>query len=113
MSRRVHPGKSFPPGATVYEDGINFSVFSVNAAGIEVLLFESQDSPEPCEVIRLNEPQHRTYHYWHVFVPGLASGQVYAYRAYGPFDPALGLRFDGSKVLVDPYGKFIVGWESY
>ena len=39
-------------------------------------------------MIRLEAPAHRTYHYWHVFVPGLRAGQIYAYRAVGPFDPA-------------------------
>src|SRR5262249_7146619 len=52
----------------------------------------------------LDPHRHRTYHYWHVFVPGLGPGQVYAYRAHGPMAPELGLRFDNSKVLLDPYG---------
>ena len=47
---------------------------------------------------------HRTYHYWHVFVPDLAPGQIYAYRAHGPLAPQHGLRFDAEKVLLDPYG---------
>ena len=33
------------------------------------------------------------------------SRQIYAYRAYGPFDPERGLRFDPAKVLLDPYGR--------
>jgi glycogen operon protein len=48
---------------------------------------------------------NRTYHYWHVFVPGVRPGQLYAYRVHGPFEPASGLRFDPSKVLLDPYGR--------
>jgi glycogen operon protein len=55
-------------------------------------------------VIPLEAPTHRTYHYWHVFVPGVAPGQVYAYRAHGPFVPRRGLRFDPDKILLDPYG---------
>jgi glycogen operon protein len=46
--------------------------------------------------------------YWHVFVPEVKSGQLYAYRAYGPFDPARGMRFDPAKVLLDPYGRGVV-----
>ena len=39
-----------------------------------------------------------------MFVPDLKPGQVYGYRAHGPFAPERGLRFDGEKVLLDPYG---------
>src|SRR5262249_54544744 len=51
---------------------------------------------------------NRTYHYWHVFVSGVQPGQLYAYRVQGPFEPASGLRFDASKVLLDPYGRGVV-----
>jgi isoamylase len=64
-------------------------------------------------VIRLDAPTHRTYHYWHAFVPGLRSGQVYAYRAIGPFDSAHGLRFDPAKLLLDPYGRGVVVPDGY
>ena len=46
-------------------------------------------------------------------MPGILAGQVYAYRAYGPFDPGQGLRFDPSKVLLDPYGRAGVVPEAY
>ena len=36
---------------------------------------------------------------------GIGPGQIYAYRADGPFDFELGHRFDGEKVLLDPYGR--------
>ncbi|HSF22790.1 MAG TPA: glycogen debranching protein GlgX, partial [Blastocatellia bacterium] len=48
---------------------------------------------------------NRTYHYWHVFVPDLKPGQLYGYRVEGPFDPANGMRFNSTKVLIDPYGR--------
>ncbi len=48
------------------------------------------------------------YHYWHVFVDGVQAGQLYGYRVHGPFDPTQGLRFDASKVLLDPYGRGVV-----
>jgi len=58
---------------------------------------------EPARVIQLEAPTHRTYHYWHAFIPELCPGQVYAYRAVGPSNPARGLRFDPAKVLLDRY----------
>jgi isoamylase len=33
------------------------------------------------------------------------AGQLYGYRAHGPYAPEKGLRFDADKVLLDPYGK--------
>ncbi len=97
-------GASAPLGATVCHGGVNFSVFSKNATQIDLLLFPDEQATEPDRVITLDPRQHRTYQYWHVFVPGLGPGQVYAYRAHGPFAPERGLRFDADKVLLDPYG---------
>jgi glycogen operon protein len=96
-------GSSAPLGATVQAGGVNFSVFSKNATRVELLLFDRAAS-RPAEVIALDPHRHRTYHYWHAHVAGLGPGQLYAYRAHGPFAPAHGLLFDGEKVLLDPYG---------
>ena len=87
-------GKSFPLGATMYSDGVNFSIFSKNAAAIDLLLFDAVDDPRPARVISLDRRSHRTFHFWHVYVSGIEPGQLYAYRAHGPFDPSKGLRFD-------------------
>src|SRR3974390_836006 len=91
-------GTSAPLGATVRPAGVNFSVYSKNATLIELLLFDSPDAVGPSRVISLDPDEHRTYHYWHVFVPDLKPGQIYGFRAVGPFDPARGLRFNGDKV---------------
>jgi len=109
----VSPGQSFPLGASVVEGGVNFCVYSREASAVELLLFDDADAQEPGRVIRLDARAHRTYHYWHAFVPGLRSGQLYAYRAIGPFEPAHGLRFDPAKALLDPYGRAVVVPEGY
>jgi isoamylase len=101
------PGKSFPLGATIVPGGANFSVFAKHSTAAQLLLFDDVNAPKPSRVIELNARTNRTYHYWHVFVPGVAAGQIYAYRIAGPFDPERGLRFDPDKVLLDPYGKCI------
>jgi isoamylase len=110
---RSHTGQSFPLGATILPGGVNFSVFSRQATRVEVLLFDNPAAAQPTSVIDLDPCTHRTYHYWHVFVPGIGAGQVYAYRAFGPFDPRRGLRFDPSKVLLDPYGRAVAVPKAY
>jgi pullulanase/glycogen debranching enzyme len=95
-------GRSSPLGATVLPEGMNFSLFSRRASGVELLFFDREDDPRPARVIPIDPAANRTYHYWHVFVPGVQAGQLYAYRVQGPSDKARGLRFDPAKVLLDP-----------
>ncbi len=100
-------GRSYPLGATVYPDGANFSVFSRDAAGIDLLLLDRVDAPRPSRVIALDPIKNRSYHYWHVFVPGVQPGQIYGYRVLGPGVPQAGLCYDPEKLLLDPYGRAV------
>ena len=109
----VKQGVSAPLGATVYPSGVNFSVFSKSATLIELLLFDDENAAQPARIIPLNANGNRTYHYWHVFVPGIRPGQIYGYRAHGPFAPERGFLFDGEKVLLDPYGLAVAVPEAY
>ena len=106
-------GRSFPLGATVSDGGVNFSLFSRTAAGVELLLFDRADEVSPCRVVRIDPITNRTYHYWHVFVPGVRPGQIYGYRVNGQWDSTRGLRFDSNKVLLDPYGLGVVVPRNY
>ena len=101
MNPDVLPGQSFPLGATVYPSGVNFCVFSKNCEALELLLFDNADDPRPAQIIPLGPERNKTFYYWHVFVPSIGAGQLYGYRAYGPFAPEQGHRFDGTKVLLD------------
>jgi glycogen operon protein len=94
---------SAPLGATPGPAGANFSVFSRHATGVELLFFDRDDDSRPSRVIRIDPAANRSYHYWHVFVPGVKPGQLYGYRASGPCGP--GMRFDPAKLLLDPYGR--------
>ena len=109
----VGTGRSFLLGATVFGDGVNFSVYSRQASRVDLLLFDDAAATHPARVIELDARMHRTYHYWHAFVPGIGPGQIYAYRADGPFDPERGLRFDPTKALLDPYGRAVVVPDGY
>ncbi len=113
MQSRQHLGHSAPLGATLRAGGANFSVFSRSAAAIELLLFDREDDPRPSRIVPLDPHANHTYHYWHCFLPDLQPGQIYAYRAQGPFNPAAGHRFDPQKVLLDPYGRCVAVPKGY
>lgn len=103
--------RSSPLGATVRENGVNFSVYSRNATGMELVFFDREDDKKPSRIIQIDpfDPwSGHTYHYWHVFVSGVREGQLYGYRARGPYEPDKGMRFDPAKVLLDPYGRGVV-----
>ena len=103
----VQPGHPFPLGATVQRGGVNFSVYADGAEGVDLLLFAAPDDALPQRTITLDSDSNKTFHYWHVFVPGLSAGQCYAYRAHGAYDPPGGKRYDGSKALLDPYARAV------
>jgi glycogen operon protein len=107
------PGSPYLLGPTLSADGVNFSVYSANASGLELLLFDDAHDPTPARVIAFDPQRNHTQHYWHVFVPELRAGQVYAYRADGPWRPGDGLRFDRTKVLLDPYGRAVAVPRTY
>ena len=106
-------GRSSPLGASVVDSGVNFSLFSRTATGVELLFFDREDDAAPSRSVRLDPAANRTYHYWHVFVPAIAPGQIYGYRVDGPSDFSRGLRFDPAKVLLDPYGRGVVVPKGY
>ena len=103
---RVWPGKPYPLGATWDGEGVNFALFSENATGVELCLFDDPRAKQETHRIRLEE---RTDQIWHVYIPGLWPGQHYGYRVQGPYEPAEGHRFNPNKLLIDPYAKSIAG----
>src|SRR6476661_1537279 len=99
----VRTGMPHPLGATLEQDGANFAVFSANAEKIELCLFDSADGGNETRIVL---PEF-TNQVRHCFVPGIRPGQLYGYRAYGPYRPTEGLRFNPNKLLLDPYAKAI------
>ncbi|WP_084539992.1 glycogen debranching protein GlgX [Azorhizobium doebereinerae] len=102
---RLEKGRPYPMGATPDGLGTNFAVFSANAEKIELCLFEPTGRRE---VARLALPDC-TDEVWHGYLPGAFEGLIYGYRAYGPFDPARGHRFNPAKLLLDPYARQLSG----
>jgi len=100
----VEAGSPHPLGATPSRSGVNFSLASANATGVDLLLFSAHDSLEPFQTIRFDPYVNKTFHFWHAFVRGLRPGVRYAYRVDGPFDSA-GQKFNRNEVLIDPYAR--------
>jgi len=99
-------GYPYPLGATWLGNGVNFALFSETATSVELCLFDNIDATE--ENIRIPVTEH-TDQVWHLFLPDLRPGQLYGFRVSGPYDPERGLRFNSSKLLLDPYAKAIAG----
>jgi isoamylase len=100
-------GRAYPLGATVQEDGVNFSLFSKNATSVQLLLFDRADAPHPSHVFELDPKINRTFYYWHILVKGIGHGQLYGYRVDGPYRPEVGFRFNKLKLLLDPYTRSV------
>jgi isoamylase len=101
------------PAEALAKAGVNFSVFSRHATGVQLLLFDRVDDARPSRVVRLDPSVNRTYYYWHVFVPNVQPGQLYGYRVEGPFEPSSGMRFDPAKLLLDRYGRGVMVPRTY
>jgi glycogen operon protein len=103
---KVWPGQPYPLGATWDGQGVNFALFSENATGVELCLFDDPQASQASQRISLIE---QTDYVWHGYVPNLKPGQLYGYRVSGPFAPEEGQRFNPAKLLLDPYAKAISG----
>lgn len=104
----VRPGFYGINGATALREGVNFTVCSVEATDVELLLYH-RGKKEPYAVLPF--PKHyRIGGVYSMFVFGLDIFDFeYAYRVDGPYEPKKGLIFDRSKPLLDPYAKAVTG----
>ncbi len=110
----TRPGKPSPLGATTSSDGVQFAVFSRHARAVTLLLFDEPRQAWASRTIPLDPAVNRTGDIWHIHVPGLAAGQLYLFRADGPYEPAKGHRFNPRLYLLDPYARALTGgfeWE--
>src|SRR6059036_2737579 len=109
-SVKAYLGYPYPLGATWMGNGVNFALFSETAASVELCLFNNIEDTE--ENIRIPVTE-QTDQVWHVFLPDARPGQLYGFRVSGPYDPERGLRFNSSKLLLDPYAKATAGEVSW
>ena len=104
MDRTLLPGKPYPLGATLSSGGTNFALYSEQATAVKVCFFDESGKQVDCVALK-----ERTAFVWHGLIRNIKSGQRYGYRVDGPWEPEKGLRFNASKLLVDPYAKSIAG----
>ncbi len=104
-SYKTQPGLAYPLGATYDGKGVNFALFSAHAEKVELCLFDASGAEE---IARFSITENDNS-IWHIYVQGLTPGQVYGYRVYGPYKPLEGHRFNPNKLLIDPYGRKLIG----
>ncbi|HWN01904.1 MAG TPA: alpha-amylase family glycosyl hydrolase, partial [Candidatus Dormibacteraeota bacterium] len=103
---RTRPGRPYPLGATWDGGGVNFALFGEHATAVALCLYAERDPGKEIRQIRIEQ---RTDQVWHVYVPGIRPGTLYAFRVNGPYEPRQGHRFNPAKALLDPYAKAIAG----
>ncbi len=89
-------------GVTVVGDGINVAVHAPDADAVAICLFDTNDQ----EISRMRLPA-RTGAVHHGHFEDVPVGSLYGLRAFGPWDPGNGYRFNPSKLLVDPWSTTI------
>ena len=106
----IQAGNPLPIGGSHQQgDGVNFVLFSRHATRVRLELYQRPDDSSPTRIIDLDPRVHRTGDVWHVWVRGIAVGQLYGYRIEGPYQPEDGHRFNPHKLLLDPYARAIAG----
>ncbi len=99
------PGRNHPLGASWDGRGVNFAVFSAHAERIDLCLFDATGRRETGRFVL---PEY-TDQVWHGYLPEAGPGTVYGLRAFGPYEPERGHRFNPHKLLLDPYARALRG----
>jgi isoamylase len=103
----VREGSPLPLGTLESAGGVNFAIFSRHASRVRLELFDRPEDAAPARIIDFDSKFNRTGDIWHVWVKGIASGQLYAYRVDGPYEPSEGHRFNFNRLLLDPWATAI------
>jgi glycogen operon protein len=103
----VQTGSPLPLGTHESGGGVNFAIFGRDASRVRLELFDHPEDAAPARVIDLDSARNRAGDVWHVWVKGIGSGQLYAYRVDGPYTPVEGHRFNFNRLLLDPFATAI------
>jgi glycogen operon protein len=102
-SAPVWPGRAWPLGATWEEESTNFAVYAPEATAMWVCLFDEDDHETAYQLTE------HSLGIWHGAIPDVPIGALYGLRAFGPWQPDQGHRFNPHKLLLDPYTKAVIG----
>lgn len=110
MSSKLPHSLPFPLGAHWRGDGTHFAIYSANAEHMQLCLFDDSGKHELARFDFTAQDEG----VWHGFLPAdfavaAQPGRRYGYRAFGPYEPTLGQRFNGNKLLLDPYARLLSG----
>jgi isoamylase len=93
----------------VTDDGVSVAVLASHAVAVDFCLIDRDPGSATGwreRRVRLEGP--RLGIFW-AEVAGVRPGQHYGLRAHGTWDPAVGLRYNPAKLLVDPYARGLAG----
>jgi glycogen debranching enzyme GlgX len=99
----VWPGRTWPLGVSWAEDATNVAVHAPQATQVWFCVFDDADAETRYELTEVS------LGIWHGGIPGVRPGDRYGFRADGPWQPHLGLRFNAQKLLLDPYARAVSG----
>ena len=105
-------GVPLPLGATVTQEGVNFSIFSKHATHVTLVLFQS-GVYGPVAEIPLSPMINKTGDVWHIQIRDLdRSSTRYCYKmdmVPNPNPDPEVYRFDPDAIVLDPYAKALSG----
>ncbi len=103
---RTSVGKPFPLGPSHESGGINFALFSPNAAGVTLVIDRMGNGRKSDFIeISLNPEIHRSSDIWHIKLHTAQQAACYGYKVDGKSDITQGLTFYPDRILIDPYAK--------
>lgn len=101
-------GRIFPFGATIVDDGVNFSIFSKESTGCTLLLYHHGEKDPYVEIPFPEEFRIGDVYTMMVFGISIETTE-YGYRFDGEYEPKKGILFDKNNILLDPYAKSVSG----
>lgn len=101
-------GNCLQNGAFELPNGINFTITSMGATSVELVLFKRR-AVEPFAILPFPD-EYRVGNVYSMIVFGLDISEFeYAYHLDGPYDPKNGLLFDKNNLILDPYAHAVAG----
>ncbi len=105
---KTRPGYCLQNGAFELPGGVNFTIYSLGATSVELVLYKRR-AAEPFAVLPFPE-EYRIGNVYSMIVFGLEIYEFeYAYRMDGPYDPSKGKLFNKDNLLLDPYARAVTG----